>query len=26
MLRDIDATPRVFHADEFFDGVEDARR
>src|SRR5258705_9533850 len=26
MLRDIDAAPRVFHADEFFDGVEDARR
>lgn len=26
MLRDIDAVPRVFHADEFFDGVEDARR
>jgi len=26
MLRDIDALPRVFHADEFFDGVEDARR
>jgi carbamoyl-phosphate synthase large subunit len=25
MLRDIDAVPRVFHADEFFDGVEDAR-
>ena len=25
MLRDIDAAPRVFHADEFFDGVEDAR-
>ena len=26
MLRDIDSVPRVFHADEFFDGVEDARR
>ena len=26
MLRDLDAAPRVFHADEFFDGVEDARR
>jgi carbamoyl-phosphate synthase large subunit len=25
MLRDIDAVPRVFHADDFFDGVEDAR-
>ena len=25
MLRDVDAVPRVFHADEFFDGVEDAR-
>jgi biotin carboxylase len=25
MLRDIDAVPRVFHADEFFDGVQDAR-
>jgi len=25
MLRDIDVVPRVFHADEFFDGVEDAR-
>jgi carbamoyl-phosphate synthase large subunit len=25
MLRDIDAVPRVFHADEFFDGVKDAR-
>jgi carbamoyl-phosphate synthase large subunit len=25
MLRDIDAVPRLFHADEFFDGVEDAR-
>jgi len=25
MLRDIDAAPRVFHADEFFDGVDDAR-
>ena len=25
MLRDADAVPRVFHADEFFDGVEDAR-
>jgi carbamoyl-phosphate synthase large subunit len=25
MLRDIDAAPRVFHADEFFDGVQDAR-
>jgi hypothetical protein len=26
MLRDVDAVPRIFHADEFFDGVEDARR
>jgi len=26
MLRDIDAVPRVFDADEFFEGVEDARR
>jgi glutathione synthase/RimK-type ligase-like ATP-grasp enzyme len=25
MLRDVDAVPRIFHADEFFDGVEDAR-
>ena len=25
MLRDVDAVPRVFHADEFFDGVQDAR-
>jgi carbamoyl-phosphate synthase large subunit len=25
MLRDIDTVPGVFHADEFFDGVEDAR-
>lgn len=25
MLRDIDAAPHVFHADEFFDGVQDAR-
>lgn len=25
MLRDLDVVPRVFHADEFFDGVEDAR-
>lgn len=25
MLRDIDSTPRMFHADEFFDAVEDAR-
>ena len=25
MLRDVDAAPRIFHADEFFDGVEDAR-
>ena len=25
MLRDIDTIPRVFHADEFFDGVRDAR-
>jgi len=25
MLRDIDAVPRLFHADEFFDGVQDAR-
>ncbi len=25
MLRDLDAVPRVFHADEFFDDVQDAR-
>ena len=25
MLRDIDSVPRLFHADEFFEGVEDAR-
>jgi carbamoyl-phosphate synthase large subunit len=25
MLRDIDAVPRVFHADELFDAVKDAR-
>ena len=25
MLRDLDAVPRLFHADEFFDGVRDAR-
>jgi hypothetical protein len=25
MLRDIDVVPRVYHADEFFTGVEDAR-
>lgn len=25
MLREIDAAPRVFHADELFDGVDDAR-
>lgn len=25
MLRDVDAVPRVFHADECFEGVEDAR-
>jgi carbamoyl-phosphate synthase large subunit len=25
MLRDVDTVPHVFHADEFFDGVEDAR-
>lgn len=25
MLRDIDSVPRMFHADEFFDAVEDAR-
>jgi carbamoyl-phosphate synthase large subunit len=25
MLRDVDAVPRLFHADEFFEGVADAR-
>jgi hypothetical protein len=25
MLRDIDTLPRMFHAEEFFDAVEDAR-
>lgn len=25
MLRDVDVVPRVYHADEFFTGVEDAR-
>jgi carbamoyl-phosphate synthase large subunit len=25
MLRDVDAVPRLFHADEFLDGVKDAR-
>jgi carbamoyl-phosphate synthase large subunit len=26
MLREVDVTPTVHHADEYFDGVEDARR
>lgn len=26
MLRDADTEPRIFHADECFDGIEDARR
>jgi predicted ATP-grasp superfamily ATP-dependent carboligase len=25
MVRDLDALPGIFHADEFFDGIEDAR-
>jgi hypothetical protein len=25
MLRDIDTPPRLFHADEFFDLIEDVR-
>jgi hypothetical protein len=26
MVRDLDTLPGVFHADEFFEGVEDALR
>ncbi len=26
MLRDLDAPPGIFHADEFFDGIKDVRR
>jgi carbamoyl-phosphate synthase large subunit len=26
MLRDLDAPPDIFHADDFFDGIRDARR